>query len=224
MTQKEYLAYLQKLVGRESRKEWTTDNTQGVFQCFRPDGAGVEKVFEPFSETERRSFINRLLPLYAATNSPECAADMYFIPRQPKQRSAPEFVELGQQYLSRLKVVAPLMAFDADLVSVLERTEKVEWVERFSDELDDVLDIQIDEACGDALFEQIDFDSLIFCLRQAYISTANLKWLTNYLMWPVYEPRYGVDLYAPLFELWQSDCAHHFTGSALQIACRGRFA
>ena len=51
----------------EEDEELTEDSLYGLFQCFMPDGAGVEAVFQPLSTG--KALHERIQPIYAATQS-----------------------------------------------------------------------------------------------------------------------------------------------------------
>lgn len=219
MTQEEYLGYLQKLVGDDSGDTWTEDNTFGLFQNFRPDGKGVERVFEPLPKAQKEELLKRILPLYAATHFPDCELDAYFIPRKPVKRSKDEEEQLGTTFLSRLNEVSRLMKDAQEELAPLRKIKRIEIVKKLDEEPSDFHTV-IHEAIGDALFDCKDFSGLLSCLSEAYYSTTCDYWIAHYLSWPQFAEKYPVDLFEPAFELWKSDKQFRLEEDVLMIGPR----
>jgi len=219
MTQEEYLGYLQKLVGDDSGEDWTEDNTFGLFQNFRPDGKGVELVFEPLPKQQAEELLKRILPLYTATYFPKCEQDAYFIPRQPLKREKSEEQELGKTFLTRLNEIAKLMKGASDELAPVQKIKRIEVVKELDEEPSD-FHTGIHEVIGDSLIDCKDFNGLLNCLSEAYYSTTCDYWIAHYLSWPQYAKKYPVDLFEPVFELWKSDKQFRLEEDVLKIGPR----
>lgn len=67
MEKLEYFNYLRTIpalnfIGEADHPEHLEDNLYGIFQCFMPDGTGVEAVFNPLPDGDLLR--ERILPVY----------------------------------------------------------------------------------------------------------------------------------------------------------------
>jgi hypothetical protein len=195
-----------------------TDDRFGLFQKFRPDGAGVECIFQQLSDAA--DYVARLALLYRVTQPSFRESDAYFIMRTPPACSDAELVEFGSSLIDGLRYIAKLGARYGfgEVESYLANVTQICIVDRsdLDNEHDD--QIRIHESIGDFLGKYDQEDHLIMQLHEAYYSIACDYWLAWYLQWPYFKEWFRVDVFKPYFEMWTRGCQIAFRGILLTIA------
>lgn len=212
MNQEEYYRYLKKLIRDDSPDEWDETNTFGLFQRFRPDGEGLEAVFEPIPHGER--LLARLRPVYAATNGPESMNDAYFVVRSPQPWQPAEVEPIAHAFLDNLRHLARTID-DPELSDLLAATRSVRFEDIESEAYESDEHLCVYETVGDWLIEVTDYSDLVPALKEAYYSVACDPWLSDYLRWPYYERFCPRDVFAPYFELWRRGLRFAFDQGSL---------
>src|SRR5262245_30627010 len=116
MNKLERLAYWKTVAGDKSPSPWVSeeDDLFAYFQRFRPDGRGVERVFDEVYRGDE--VLARLLPFYLHTK--ESAEHPYFVVRKPQTTTRQELLGFMKQYLDNVGQMA--VAVDGwELVNVL---------------------------------------------------------------------------------------------------------
>jgi hypothetical protein len=182
---------------REEEHELT-----GLFQAFRPDGDGVDRILDrsPLAQ----EILTRLKQLYAATAQSYRPGDAYFVPRVA---TCDEATALGwaSAHIASMRDIAAARG-DEDLTRVLDgatpRVIREEPPSRAQKDYDS-LDGWIYEAVSEYLQSIRTTPSELLLLKEAFYSIANDRCLQGYLMWPLYAS--GTSLHEPFaayFTLW----------------------
>ncbi len=215
MNQQEYGSYLLGLIDEEpmSDEGVTQDDLYGYFQCFMPEGKGIERIFEPLEAGE--ALLERIRPMYAMLNPADFEGEAvpgYFNGGQ-SDASREQLEAYGQAYLEglgRLFAVEPELAEDA--VEALANITQVEVLEpgAIAPILDDHANEDEDgtviyETLSDIVSEYTDYEEAIGILAEAYYSIGCDYQLSYHLQWP----RYGglqaaEDPFAPYAELYKN--------------------
>jgi hypothetical protein len=206
-------AQLEKLVWKNE------DDLFAFFDCFRPDGAGVERVFAGVAGGEE--IVLRLLKVYECTKE-SFGGFGYFIVRRPTRATPEKLVDLTTQHLEKVRQIAcsfrpeaiktkqmreSLIAGAAKLASLLETLTQIE-IKREAAPARTQPDYQAPETIlydvvGDWVMGLDPIPSAALLMREAFYSIACDYYIANYLMWPLY--RHGTDIVEPFalyFELW----------------------
>ena len=99
MDAKEYFAKLKTMAGDTSDMEWDQDSLGGFFLKYRPDGKGVEAVFEGVERGDE--ILVRLLQFYEAADEGK-ETDWYFKILDPPATSSDEAKRLVIEYLEKM--------------------------------------------------------------------------------------------------------------------------
>lgn len=177
------------------------DELYGYFECFRPDGKGVEKVFAGIVGGDE--IVERLRKVYECTKD---STGAYFIVRRPAPASPERLVDLTTQHYIKVREIA--RGFDhARLASELEVLPEIEIKleaipERTRSDVNapetSVYDVTGDWFIG---LDPIQSDALL--LHEAFYSIACDYKIAQFLMWPLY--RHSTEIeepFAPYFQLW----------------------
>jgi hypothetical protein len=173
----------------------------GYFECFRPDGKHVERVFAGIVGGDE--IIERLRKVYESTKE---SSGPYFIVRRLAPATPERLADLTTQHYMKVRQIARSVD-DERLASELAVLPEIE-IKRES--LPDRLrsDVNAPEASvydvtGDWFggLNPIESDALL--LREAFYSIACDYKIAQHLMWPLY--RHSTEIeepFAPYFELW----------------------
>lgn len=199
MNEVQYFQYLKELVGDDGPSAWDRCSTYGFFQRFRPDGAGLDKVFSAFPNGE--NYLERLRGIYAATNGRECENDAYFIVRSPIASSLAEAEAFGWKFLRNLQQIAMAVS-DQELLDTVFAIDNIQISPISADAYRADQHICVYEVVGDWLGRVRDPLAPVSALDEGYYSIACDYWLAEYLRWPSYEHICDLDIFAPYYELW----------------------
>ena len=180
------------------------DDLFAFFDCFRPDGAGVERVFAGVVGGEE--IVARLLKVYQCTKE-SFNAWGYFIVRHPARASRDRLIDWTRQHLDKVRQIARSFGSD-ELVSLLEIPPEIEILQeaapvRLQPDYD-APEALIYDVVGDwfQALRPVESDALL--MEEAFYSIACDYYLAHYLMWPLYKDSTAIaEPYAPYFELWR---------------------
>ena len=197
------------------------DRWFGVFQGYRPDGAGVEEVFAGFPDAP--DYVERIRAVCRAAYHDRWEREAYFVVRTPPPATDEELIAFGRELLSGLHLIALLATSSGrrDLHEYLSRVDRVAVVPAADCDRGNDDHTLVHEAIGDILRGFCDYDHPAVRLREGFYSVACEYWLAWYLQWPYYRRWVPRDVFRPFFELWARGCEVAFHGAALTIARQG---
>jgi len=179
------------------------DDLFGFFDCFRPDGTMVERVFAGVVGGDE--IVQRLLRVYECTRGTFNAWG-YFIVRRPVPATPERLVELTAQHLDKVRQIARSHQ-DADLAKLMDTVPEIEI--RRGPAPDRKLpdynapETMIYDVVGDWLsgLDPLESDALL--LDEAFYSIACDYDIARYLCWPLYRKSTEIEEpFGPYFELW----------------------
>ena len=182
------------------------DKLYGLFQCFMPEGAGVEAVFAPLQNgTELQA---RIMPIYAvmAQRTREAfdqgVAPGYFCPPQDIKFDEEALKSLALAYVRNLKIFAEFID-DDELLKMLNETKSARVQESFDlAHNKDGLANAVYEAITEWMIDSPKLDMKLWVLGEAYYSIDCDYLLSAYLQYPNYAQRPQEDFLKPYFELY----------------------
>jgi len=199
-----------ELVGVRNASE--PSNLVGLFQDFRPDGAGVEKVFEamPFGD----EVLNRVKGIYECTSAGFKKTDVYFIPRPLSACPEPEARKLIAAHFTQLRQIA-LDAEEAEISDLLDNTTltRVPTLKEIDRQslTDESPEAWIYDMITDYFWALTPQPSPLLLLRDAMYGIANDIFLRNFLLWPMYEKNAPhPDPFRPYYNLWCRGISYAF--------------
>ena len=195
------------------------DSLIGLFQVFRPDGAGLDGAFEQIASGDQlRQRLQLLFDAAGDDQRPAGGRDAYFVVRKPKPIDPIVAESLANDWLSRISELA-LTLGDVETVSVLQPIPTIRVLEgippkhpKRDEEKSELLRaFQNDVAMLTARIDAADPHAAV--LRQAYYFIACDTMLRDYLMWPLYADAAAVeDPFEPYFQLWCSGMKYRIFG------------
>lgn len=226
MEKLEYFNYLRTIpalnfIGEADHPEHLEDNLYGIFQCFMPDGTGVEAVFSPLPDGDLLR--ERILPVYKLVEQKvrECLKQGivpgYFVP-ETIVCSDEELMQLGDQFINNIKTLSEYNNDNefTELMAGITNVEIVKSREELDKSIDDTQDY-IYDALSDYISDYIDSNDLLSILSEAYYSIACDYWLSYYLQYPAIKTDLNCDIFKPYFELWARGYYCSFKTDALLI-------
>ena len=182
------------------------DKLYGLFQCFMPEGAGVEAVFAPLQNGAELQA--RIMPIYAVTAQQtreafgRGMAPGYFCPPQDPKFGGEALKSLALAHVRNLKIFAEFIG-DDELLKMLGEIKSARMQEGFDfahskDELADA----IYEAITEWMINTPKLDTKLWVLGEAYYSINCDYLLPAYLQYPNYAQRSQEDFLKPYFELY----------------------
>ncbi|MEO1527907.1 MAG: apolipoprotein acyltransferase [Planctomycetota bacterium] len=185
------------------------DTLIGLFQAFRPDGAGVESLLE--SLPCGAALTDRLLPVFDAAGNdrrPRGGRDAYFVVRNPPALTVELAEHHATQWLDGLRRLAEVVG-DAPTVEVLSRSIRVRVLEGLPPknpknpaDRTELLTTLLDR-CPKLTAQILGVDEHAALLRPAYYFLACDAMLRDVLMWPFYASATGLsDPLRDYFALW----------------------
>ncbi len=182
------------------------DKLYGFFQCFMPEGAGVEAVFAPLQNGE--ALQARIMPIYAATEQQtreafdQGVAPGYFCPPQDPKFGGGVLKSLALAYVRNLKIFAEFLD-DDELLEMLEQIKSARVQESFDlAHNKDGLANAVYEAITEWMIDSPKLDTKLWVLGEAYYSINCDYLLPAYLQYPNYAQRPQEDFLKPYFELY----------------------
>ncbi|OWA37252.1 hypothetical protein B9G55_04075 [Saccharibacillus sp. O16] len=220
MNQQEYGLYLLNLIDAEPMDDdgVTQDDLYGYFQCFMPEGQGIERIFEPLEIGDQ--LLERIRPLYAMLNPADFEGDSvpgYFNGGQ-NDASTEQLEAYGKAYLEglgRLFALEPELAEEAveaitriTGVQVLEPGEIAAILDDYEHE--DEEQTILYETLSEVIAEHTDYEDTLEILSEAYYSIGCDYTLSYHLQWPKYSKLQAAgEPFAPYAELYKR--GYHIT-------------
>jgi hypothetical protein len=206
----ELVAHWGEIVGISGASE--PSDLVGLFQFFRPEGAGVEAIFDglPFGD----AVLDRLRRCYECTARGFDASQPYFIPTPEVPCADSRAQELLVSHFSEMSQLAQQKQ-DVELVELLSavRPQRVESAAELTalPVNDDSPDSWIYELVTDYIGSLPRPESPILLLRDAIYAMANDIFLRSYLLWPLYaDAARRRDPFQAYFDLWSSGVSYSF--------------
>ena len=179
------------------------DKLYGLFQCFMPEGAGVEAVFAPLQNGAELQA--RIMPIYAVTEQQtreafdQGMAPGYFCPPQDPKFGGEALKSLALAHVRNLKIFAEFLGKN-ELLEMLEQVKSARVQESFDlahnkDRLADA----VYEAITEWMLDAPKLDAKLWVLGEAYYSINCDYLLSAYLQYPIYALRQQADLLLPYF-------------------------
>nr|WP_314441048.1 hypothetical protein [uncultured Campylobacter sp.] len=182
------------------------DKLYGLFQCFMPEGAGVEAVFAPLQSGE--ALQARIMPIYAVTAQQtreafdQGVAPGYFCPPQDPKFDEEALKSLALAYVRNLKIFADFLGKN-ELLKMLGETKSARVQESFDlAHHEDGLACAVYEAITEWMIDSPKLDAKLWVLGEAYYSIDCDYLLSAYLQYPNYAQRPQEDFLKPYFELY----------------------
>ena len=182
------------------------DKLYGLFQCFMPDGVGVEAVFTPLQNGE--ALQTRIMPIYAVTAQQtreafdQGVAPGYFCPPQDTKFDEEALKSLALAYVRNLKIFAEFID-DDELLKMLNEIKSARVQESFDlAHHEDGLANAVYEAITEWMIDAPKLDAKLWVLGEAYYSINCDYLLPVYLQYPNYAQRPQEDFLKPYFELY----------------------
>lgn len=196
-----------ELAGDTSGVEWTEDHLAGFFQRFRPDGIGLESLFQDIpGGTE---VFSRLLQVYRATIAPpreDGSEDGYFIVRQPQCMLEKDLVQAASDQLHNWSLMAAAMD-EQELSRILGSNPPVAVSRGEAPERDPIdtesLDVWIGDVESDWFFTLTPICPHSSWMSEAFYFLACDYSLARYVTWPWYRDASTlIEPYQPYFHRW----------------------
>lgn len=182
------------------------DKFYGLFQCFMPEGAGVEAVFAPLQSGE--ALQARIMPIYAVTAQwtreafDQGMAPGYFCPPQDPKFDDEALKSLALAHVRNLKIFAEFLG-DDELLKMLNEIKSARVQEGFDFAHNkDELAGAVYETITECMIDSPKLDMKLWVLGEAYYSIDCDYLLSAYLQYPNYAQRPQEDFLKPYFELY----------------------
>jgi hypothetical protein len=179
------------------------DDLYAFFDCFRPDGKELEKVFAGVVGGDE--IRQRLLRVYESTKE-SFNAWGYFIVRRPAPATRQNLVELTAQHFDRVRQIARSYRH-TELAALMATLPQIGIVPgRAPDRKlpdDEAPETLIYDVVGDWFRGLVPVESDALWLDEAFYSIACDYNIARYLLWPLF--RHSTEIeepFAPYFELW----------------------
>lgn len=213
MTDAELFKRWKSLVGDDSPSRWDRDSLAGFFQCFRPEGAGIEQIFAGLGKADE--LVSRLRGVYRATAPGRSEGAAYFVVDVPPALGKRRALDLGRQHLDALERIGHA-ASDTELegYAAAARVEilECEAPERSRNPADGPeAEIIVYETCCDWHSGLVANGHQAELLEEAYYYIACDYYLAWYLLWPIYRDSTTVqEPFSAYFELWRHGISVRF--------------
>lgn len=212
MDDRELLERWKRLCGDTSPTPWTEDDLVGFFQRFRPDGAGIEAVFDGVEAGDE--IVPRLQEVYRATGEGWQHGDIvdgYFVVRNPPPLTANRAIALLREHLDNLAAISRAIGCD-ELTTLLDSPvlEVVEGDAPEPGDFDGPATLVYDATCR-FMESLVPTPSAAFLMGEAFWTIACDPYLTHHLLWPLYRDATPVvEPFRPYFDLWIHGASIHF--------------
>lgn len=179
------------------------DDLFAFFDCFRPDGTGVERVFAGVVGGDE--ILQRLLKVYESTKE-SLNAWGYFIVSRPALTTPQRLVELTAQHLDKARQIAR-SHLDAELARLMETLPQIEIARVPAPDRKlpdyDTPETMVYDVVGDWFRELVPVQSDALLLHEAFYSITCDYNIAYYLLWPLFRHSTNIEEpFAPYFELW----------------------
>ena len=176
----------------------------GVFNRYRPNGFGLERLFN--AQGVEGDVLSRLRRLFKATESGP-PSDLYFLVQDPPAIGQSAAIELAEKHVESVRAL--LWARGDARSATLIATASPQFVSLPEPGSND-LERAIHEHLTDWLGACSQVEDLMV-LEEAIFSMASDYWLTIYVLWPALTPSFPTEIAAPYFELWRHGLAVKFS-------------
>lgn len=210
MNKKEYAKYLGELIDEEINLEADLeDQFYAYFQCFMPDGEGLEKVFEPIENGE--AYYKRLIQIYEVTEektkqlAKQGVAPGYFCPSPVQNEKL--LIDYGKEYILNMQKFAKLTE-DEEFIQTMQNIKDVE-INKSSEKNDEnETNYMVSDCITGWYLDNTDYDLILEVLSEAYYSVECCYFLSYYFQHPRFEDKIKFDLFKPYFQIWKMgyDC------------------
>ncbi len=210
MDEKVLLQRCRSLAGFAPDAPCDGDSLIGVLQQFRPDGHGLDGLFDDLPlGMQLQQRLRQLYDVAGDSARPGGGQDAYFIVRNPPELDPRRARTIALAWLRSLLALARETQFD-DLVDNLQPLPEVRVLEGIAPKQtkDDLHSIALYRAIkrqGAVLCERLSNDDPVLnLLRPAYYYAACDWALCDYLLWPLYNRFTQLDdPFLAYFELWR---------------------
>ena len=210
MTNFEYASRINEAAGLDLDLDCEEINLQdklyGLFQCFMPEGAGVDAVFAPLQNGAELQV--RIMPIYAVTEQQTREAfdqgvvPGYFCPPQDPKFDDKALKSLALAHVRNLKIFAKFLG-KSELSKMLEQIKSARVQEGFDfAHSKDELAHAVYEAITEWMIDSPKLDAKLWVLGEAYYSINCVYLLSVYLQYPNYAQKPQEDFLKPYFELY----------------------
>lgn len=206
----EFLERCRMIAGLDDEVTLAPDNLIGVFQKFRPDGKGLDELFQSLPRAS--AYQERLARLFAAAGDdrrPGGGRDAYFVVRQPPPISPEDAQSHATSWLKGLARLAR-RADAHELSARLDPIPRIRVLEgappkQPKSDLDTFSLLRAIKVNAAAITDGLAVECQVASLmREAYYFTACDAMLRDYLLWPAYAEHFGEeDPLLGYFELWR---------------------
>jgi len=178
------------------------DDLFAFFDCFRPDGACLERVFAGVVGGDE--ILQRLRRIYELKET--ATAFGYFVVRRPAPATPERLVELTTRRLDKVRQIA-IDFGESELASLLEELPEIK-IKREAIPQQTRSDVYapgaiVYDVTGDWFSGLGPIQSDALLLHEALYSIACDYKIAYYLLWPLYQRSTEIeDPFAPYFELW----------------------
>lgn len=191
----------------------------GIFNRYRPDGAGLELLFEA-SGIEGK-ILSRLKKVFLATAPGWKPGDLYFTVRQFSPMSPATAATIVEDYLTGFRSFAEKIG-NSEVAGALSSVKVVSDNAIGKSEDEDVA-VMMYECLTDFLATQQPRQHEAFMLKEALYSMANDYFLMAYVLWPAMgfedELSHALDNY---FEMWRHGIGiKFFKGGLVAVSLPG---
>ncbi|WP_297962864.1 hypothetical protein [uncultured Campylobacter sp.] len=210
MTNFEYASRINEAVGLDLSLDCEEidlqDKLYGLFQCFMPEGAGVEAVFAPLQNGAELQA--RIMPIYAVTAQQtreafdQGVAPGYFCPPQDLKFDDEALKSLALAHVRNLKIFAEFLG-KSELLKMLGEIKSARVQESFNlAHHEDGLACAVYEAITEWMIDTPKLYAKLWVLGEAYYSINCDYLLSAYLQYPNYAQKPQEDFLKPYFELY----------------------
>ncbi len=169
----------------------------GLFNRFRPDGEGLERLFG--ADPVQQAVLTRIRHVFEATASSWKPGDLYFVVREAEAIDCDRAQMLASAHVTGLEKVAQLRG-DTQTQRALAMLRK--YPDRR--QVQAVAATLMYECFTDFLAQFQPAQDEVFLLKEALYSMANDYYLMAYMLWPAIRKATGLpDLLDPYAELWR---------------------
>ena len=206
----EVLRRMGESVGVMSEDVLNEDAFVGFFQSFRPDGRGVSGIFETMDwGDEIHERLESLFEVAGDDRRPGGGRDAYFIVRRPAEIDPDAVQHAGERWIAEMGRLAESLGHSsaAEQLAGMQRVRVLEGIPpkhpKNPDERTELLTLLSDAIPG-WLCEAAPELTLATTLRSPFYYVNCDAMLRDYLMWPMYRDRIGMDEpFEAYFRLWR---------------------
>ncbi len=169
----------------------------GLFNRFRPDGDGLERLFA--QDAVQLAVLARIRNVFKASAPSYLKTDLYFVMRRVDPCSIGEARQWADAHLAGMQHLA-------DFVGDTETQRAIAMLRSAPGGVgtEDVVTTLVYDCYTDFLAEFQPSQDELFLLKEALYSMANDYYLMGYMLWPAIQKATGLPpLLDPYFEMWR---------------------